>query len=159
MENAAWRQGFALLPRYALSFDLQIYWPQVDQALALAAAFPDATLVLNHLGMPIDRSCEGIERWAMAIVRLATAPNVVVKLSGFGLGHPHWTLDDTVPLLRRTIDVFSPYRAMVGTNLPVDNLFGDGLKILRAIKASVAAPSDAKREAVLVGTAEQIYRI
>ena len=159
MENAAWRRGFALLPRFGLSFDLQIYWPQMDQALTLAAAFPDALLVLNHFGMPIDRSREGVEQWKGAVTRLAVAPNVFVKLSGFGLGSPRWTLADTVPLLKTAIDVFGARRVMVGTNLPVESLFADGPKILRAIKGAVAGLSDGERHAVLMGTAERVYRI
>ena len=159
MENAAWRRGFALLPRFGLSFDLQIYWPQMDGALALARAFPDATLVLNHFGMPIDRSPGSVEGWSSAMTRLAKAPNVFVKLSGFGLGHPAWTLEDTGPLLRVTINAFGPSRTMVGTNLPVDSLFGDGPKILRAINASVAGLSEPEHHAVLVQTAERVYRI
>ena len=109
--------------------------------------------------MPIDRSEEGIRSWAAATNRLAAAPNIVVKLSGLGLGHPRWTLEDTVPLLERTIQVFGPDRTMVGTNLPVDSLFASGVKILSAIEAATSGLSQPERHAVLVGTAERVYRI
>ncbi len=56
MAAADWRRGFALLERHRLAFDLQIYWPQMDLALGLARHFPATTLVLDHVGMPIDRS-------------------------------------------------------------------------------------------------------
>jgi predicted TIM-barrel fold metal-dependent hydrolase len=36
MEQTAWRRGFSLLRRYDLSFDLQIYWPQMGMARAHA---------------------------------------------------------------------------------------------------------------------------
>lgn len=159
MDRSDWRRGFARLGRHGFSFDLQIYWPQMDMALALARAFPDTVLVLNHFGMPVDRGPEGIRAWAAATARLARAPNVAVKLSGFGLGHPGWTLADTGPLLERTIATFGPERVMVGTNLPVDGLFADGPTILRAIAAVVAPLSEGERRAVLRGTAERIYRI
>lgn len=159
MEQAAWRRGFALLRRFGLSFDLQIYWPQMDMALALARAYPDTVLVLNHFGMPVDRSAAGIAAWADAMARLAGAPNVAVKLSGFGLGHPRWTTADTGPLLERTVAAFGPHRVMVGTNLPVDRLFATGRTILGAIAAAVAGLSEAEKKAVLSGTAERIYRI
>ena len=159
MAQAEWRRGFALLRRFDLSFDLQVYWPQMGGALALATAFPDTMLVLNHFGMPIDRSPEGLAAWGAALARLAQAPNVAVKLSGFGLGHPGWSLDDTVPLLRRTLDLFGPGRTMVGSNLPVDRLFASGPKILDAIAATVADLSNDERHAVLIGTAERVYRI
>jgi len=159
MEQAEWRRGFALLRKHDLSFDLQIYWPQMEMALGLARAFPDTVLLLNHFGMPIDRSAEGIRQWANAMTRLAQAPNVAVKLSGFGLGHPGWTPADTGPLLERTIAIFGPDRVMVGTNLPVDRLFADGSTILRAAAAAVSSLSDRERHAVLGGNAERLYRI
>ncbi len=159
MQSTAWRNGFALLESRGLSFDLQIYWPQMDQALALASAFPGTTIILDHFGMPIDRTREGVCAWASALRRLAQAPNVAVKLSGLGLGHPAWTALDTVPLLTRTIELFGPERVMVGTNLPVDRLFADGSAIVQALGAAVAPLAEAEAHAVFCGTAERLYRI
>ena len=159
MDRTAWRNGVSLLQGYDLSFDLQIYWQQMEQALALARAFPNTTLILDHFGMPIDRTAEGVHAWAAALSRLAQAPNVAVKLSGLGLGHPDWTIFDTVPLLARTIDIFGPERVMVGTNLPVDRLFAQGSMILQAISQAVSPLSECEAYAVLTGTAERSYRI
>lgn len=159
MHDSRWRSGFSLLRRYSLSFDLQIYWQQMDMALELAKDHPDTILILEHFGMPVDRSAQGIADWAAAMRRLAAAPNVFAKLSGFGLGHPRWTLEDTVPLLKRTIDIFGPDRVMVGTNLPVDSLFADGRKIMEAIFAAVAGLSEPAAAKVRAGTAERVYRV
>ena len=91
--------------------------------------------------------------------RLARERNVSVKLSGFGLGHPRWTLEDTVPLLRQVIGIFGADRVMVGSNLPVDRLFASGRRIVEAIREAVLGldPDDANR--VLERTAERVYRI
>lgn len=159
MTSAAWRRGFAALARRGLSFDLQIFWTQMHDALALARDFPDASLVLGHFGMPVDRSAEGIAAWRAAMGRLAHARNVTVKLSGFGLGHPSWSLADTVPLLASTIEMFGPERVMVGTNLPVDLLFASAIQITDAIAAVVAPLSESEQASVLRGTAERVYRI
>ena len=91
--------------------------------------------------------------------RLAAAPNVAVKLSGFGLGHPGWTVGDTVPLLRRTVDLFGPERTMCGTNLPVDRLFAPPAQTFDAIDATNRGLSHAERRMVLQGTAARIYRL
>ena len=56
MREPAWRRGFKLLRRYGLSFDLQIYPPQMPEAAELARENPDTALVLNHTGMFVDRS-------------------------------------------------------------------------------------------------------
>ncbi|TIT75627.1 MAG: hypothetical protein E5W45_08695, partial [Mesorhizobium sp.] len=123
MESAQWRRGFARLAPLGLSFDLQLYWPQMDKALALANAFPDTMIVLEHFGMVADRSAEGLAAWRAAIGRLAQAPNVSVKLCGFGLGAPNWTPETMLPLLHHTLHAFGPQRTMVGTNMPVELLF------------------------------------
>jgi predicted TIM-barrel fold metal-dependent hydrolase len=159
MDDAAWRSGFALLQPRGLSFDLQIYWPQMAMAARLAADFPDTTIILDHMGMPIDRSADGVRSWQSALHTLAQAPNVYVKLSGFGLGAPHWTVTDLLPLLDRVLQTFGPARCMVGTNLPVDRLFATGLTIRGAIAAAVAPLTENEREAVLVDTAKSVYRI
>ncbi len=57
----------------------------MDMALALARAFPNTTIVLDHFGMIADRSSEGVEDWRAAIKRLALAAKIYAKLSGFGL--------------------------------------------------------------------------
>ncbi|RJG46147.1 amidohydrolase family protein [Mesorhizobium sp. DCY119] len=159
MENSQWRAGFARLAPLGLSFDLQIYWPQMDMALALARDFPETAIVLEHFGMVADRSTEGLAGWRAAVKRLAQAPNVSVKLCGFGLGDPAWIVDGILPLLHYVIDAFSPARTMVGTNIPVDLLFGSSEKILAAIRAAVADLSEQERTAVLRTNAERIYRI
>ncbi len=159
MKSPEWLRGFKLLHRYNLSFDLQIYWPQMDMALGLARSHPETMIILEHFGMPIDRSPSGIADWASAMTRLASAPNVTVKLSGFGLGHPRWDLQDTLPLLRRTIDIYGPERVMMGTNLPVDSLFAKPKTIFKAILATVAGYSETERTAILSANAERIYRL
>lgn len=45
-----WKQGFGLLNKYGLSFDLQIYQHQMNDAAQLAREHPDTTIILNHCG-------------------------------------------------------------------------------------------------------------
>ena len=159
MENRQWRAGFSSLAPLGLSFDLQLYWPQMDMALALAKAFPDTTIVLEHFGMVADRSKEGLAAWRSAMGRLAKAPNIAVKLCGFGLGDPGWTVESALPLLHHTIEAFGTKRTMVGTNIPVDLLFARPNQIVATIHAAVTDLSDGERTAVLRSNAERIYRI
>lgn len=159
MSEIDWRNGFRLLRAFGLSFDLQIYWPQINDALRLAADFPDTQIVLNHFGMPIDRSPEGIVYWRAAMTRLAAAPNVCVKLSGLGLGHPQWTIEDTAPLLRATIDIFGVGRCMLGTNLPVDRLFGAPIRVFEAFAEATRGMSETDRGAVYRLNAMRTYRL
>lgn len=159
MDDSSWRRGFGLLSRYGLSFDLQIYWPQMSAAWRLAKSYPDTLMILNHFGMPIDRSPEGVSSWAAALAQLAQAPNVMIKISGLGLGHPNWTVQDTAPLLQRAIDIFGVDRAMFGTNLPVDRLFSKAEQIFSAYDAALKNFTSEEREALLQLNAESAYRI
>ena len=45
-----WKKGFSLLNTYGLSFDLQIYQHQMNDAAQLAREHPNTTIVLNHCG-------------------------------------------------------------------------------------------------------------
>lgn len=159
MDDDMWRRGFACLGKFALSFDLQIYWTQWKQAYRLAMDFPGTILLLNHFGMPIDRSPEAIAGWDAALCRLAELPNMMIKLSGVGLGHPKWAIDDTAPLLRRAIGIFGVERSMFGTNLPVDSLFAKPARIIECYANVLQGFDAAERLALTTTNAERAYRI
>lgn len=159
MGDDKWRRGFECLGKFALSFDLQIYWTQWEQAYRLARDFPGTLILLNHFGMPVDRSPDAIAGWDVALAHLAELPNMMIKLSGVGLGHPTWTIDDTAPLLRRAIDIFGSERAMFGTNLPVDSLFAKPARIIECYSNVLQGFDAAERVALTTTNAERAYRI
>jgi predicted TIM-barrel fold metal-dependent hydrolase len=159
MEQPDWRRGFQALAERNISFDLQLYWPQMEMALELAQDFPQTQIVLNHFGMPIDRSPSALRHWSTAMERLSHAENVSVKLSGFGLGCPHWSKADTISVLQSVIRIFGPERVMFGTNLPVDLLFSKPGRLLDTFEASILFLSDEQRNLVRHGNAERIYRL
>src|SRR4029453_9241102 len=84
------RRGFTCLPRYGLSFDAWLYHPQLPELVGLARAFPDVTIVLDHIGGPLGvgpyrrKRDEVFLVWSKGIADLSTCPNVAVKLGGFG---------------------------------------------------------------------------
>lgn len=49
-----WRRGFRELAKRGLSFDPQLYYPQMSEFLELARDFPDVQIILNHTGMQVD---------------------------------------------------------------------------------------------------------
>ena len=159
MEDAGWRRGYALLRRLGLSFDLQVYPEQLDMAFGLVRAFPDTLVILNHFGKLYDESDAGIVEWTTGLRRLAQAPNVSVKLSGFGIGRYDWNVDDVWPLMARVIDIFGVDRCMCGSNLPFDRLYRPPSYIVTMLKriAVEAGPSDAPK--LLRTNAEKAYRI
>lgn len=159
MSEPQWRKGYALLQRYGLSFDLQLYHTQMDEALELARAFPETPMVLNHTGMPVDRSPEDIAAWQQAMKRLASAPNVFCKISGLGMGDWHWTMDSIRPFVLHAIDAFGAQRCMFASNFPVDKLFSSYDDVFNAFKEITGAFSASERRALFHDNAERIYRL
>ena len=60
MQDERWLRGFALLEKYGLSWDLRVPFWHLREAAAVARAFPNTAIVLNHTGFPWDRSEEGL---------------------------------------------------------------------------------------------------
>lgn len=58
-----WQRGCALLERYGISFDLQIYPHQLADSVALAKRFPGVPLIVEHCALPFDRSAAGMAQW------------------------------------------------------------------------------------------------
>jgi len=52
MAAPTFRAGFAQMHGYGLSYDAWLYHTQIDELTALAQAFPDTQIVLNHVGGP-----------------------------------------------------------------------------------------------------------
>ncbi|MEO1016549.1 MAG: amidohydrolase family protein, partial [Pseudomonadota bacterium] len=71
MGDPAWRRGFALLENYGLAFDLQTPWWHLSEAADLAEDFPTTQIVLNHAGLPADRSEDGLKGWRQAMTELS----------------------------------------------------------------------------------------
>ena len=85
------------------------------------------------MGMPIDESPNGKAAWEAAMRRLAQARNVVVKLSGFGIGRFNWTIAQVAPLVLRVVSIFGVDRCLCGSNLPFDRLFGPPARIVEML--------------------------
>lgn len=159
LSSEVWRRNLGLLRRHGWSFDAQVYWHQMPALAELAAQHPDTTFVLDHAGMPAERDVAGLEGWARGMQRLASCPNVVVKLSGYGMTDTVWTPERLRPYVLRPIEWFGPDRAMFGSNFPVDRLMADYDRLWDAYRMLIADLAPDEQRALLRGTAERVYRI
>jgi predicted TIM-barrel fold metal-dependent hydrolase len=160
MREPQWREHFALLRRYGLSFDLQLYPSQMEEAAALARAHADTLLVVNHAGMFVDRhGVAGYRAWREGMRLLAACPNIAVKISGLAMFDHHWTVESLRPYVLETIDTFGVERAMFASNFPVDRLFGSYTGLWRAYASIVDDASEAEKDALFRRNAERYYRI
>jgi predicted TIM-barrel fold metal-dependent hydrolase len=156
---ADWRKGYALLRRHGLRFDLQTPWWHLAEVARLAADFPDTPIILNHAGLPSDRSAEGIAGWRRAMGTLATCPNVSVKISGLGQPGQAWTAAANGDIVRTVIDLFAVERCMFASNFPVDSLCAGFGTIYRGFLEIVRDFSAAQQRMLFRDNAMRIYAI
>jgi predicted TIM-barrel fold metal-dependent hydrolase len=157
MGDARWRAGYALLARLGLRFDLQAPWTELGDAAALCRAFPDTQLVLNHAGLPADRSADGIAGWKRALRLLAGCPNAAIKISGIGVPGMRWTPEANREVVLSAIEIFGGARAMFASNFPVDRLCASFDEIYSGFRAIVADFSALEQRALFHDNAIRIY--
>ncbi|MCZ8040983.1 MAG: amidohydrolase family protein [Beijerinckiaceae bacterium] len=158
MDDPRWREGYGLLARHGLSYDLQTPWWHLDAAADLARDFPATQIIVNHTGLPADRSPEALAAWRRALERAAAQPNIALKISGIGLPGRPWTVEANGPVIRDAIAIFGPDRAMFASNFPVDGLVGDFDTIFSGFLAATAAMSDGERDRLFHDNARRFYR-
>lgn len=158
MSDEHWRRSYAALEGLGLHFDLQTPWWNLVEAELLARDFPGTWLILNHAGLPSDRSEQGLKAWHRAMARLARWPNVAVKISGLGQPGKAWRAEDNAWIVRQVIELFGSQRAMFASNFPVDSLCGSFDSIFSGFKQLVADLPRADQQRLFHSNAQQLYR-
>ncbi|OBW90838.1 amidohydrolase family protein [Gallibacterium salpingitidis] len=159
MSDDKWRQGYVLLSKFNLNFDLQTPWWNLHEAKQLAQDFPETLIILNHTGLPSDRSQEGLNAWHKSMEQLSDVPNVVVKISGIGLPNKKWSIDDNKWIIQETVEIFGVERCMFASNFPVDSLCGSLDTIFTGFKEAVKHYSYEDQKKLFFSNAKKFYRI
>lgn len=159
MSDDRWRRGYALLSRHGLNFDLQTPWWNLAEAVDLARSFPETTIVLNHAGLPSDRSEAGLTGWHAAMAKLAECANVRVKISGIGLAGLPWRVSDNRRIVEEIIAIFGADRAMFASNFPVDSLCASFDTIYTGFKMIAARYSPAEQAKLFAETTCETYSL
>lgn len=159
LTDQTWCDNFALLERFNLTFDLQIFPSQCELALALVDRYQNIQFVLCHAGLPTDDSAEAVLAWRKCIAALAKRPNVVCKVSGLGMFYPGWPIDAIRPIVEQVVEHFGAERIMVGSNYPVDKLTTEFRVLWSNLLKTLETLSDNEREKIFAATAEKVYGI
>jgi predicted TIM-barrel fold metal-dependent hydrolase len=78
LADPTYRKGFSHLHRNGLSFEAWLYYNQLHDLVDLARAFPETTIILNHLGGPLGvgawegRIEEVFQAWKPAIAEVSS---------------------------------------------------------------------------------------
>ena len=159
MDDPAWRRGYALLAGHGLSFDLQTPYWHLDAAAELAADFPETQIIVNHTGLPADRSAEGLAAWRGALETIAMQDNVALKISGLGQPGRPWTVAGNGPVVRDAIAIFGVSRCMFASNFPVDSLVADYQTIFSGFREITAEFPPGDIDQLFHHNALRLYRI
>ncbi len=159
MQDQNWLDGFALLEKHGLSWDLRVPAWHLREAAEVAAQFPGVAIALNHAGLPWDRSRDGMRAWRAAMEALARQPNAHVKLSEFGLKNTPWDHAGNQLVVRETLAIFGAERCMFASNFPVSGLHAGYDQVVDCVAGALAGHSREVQEAVLCHNALRFYRI
>jgi L-fuconolactonase len=152
-------EGVRLLADHGLSFDLCVRHHQLRAVSALVAACPEVTFVLDHLGKP-PVGAGRFDRWRDDLESLAAHGHVRCKLSGLATEAPvDWRPADLRPYVEAALDLFGPYRCMVGSDWPVCTVATTAEAWFDVLLETLAPLAPPERDAVLYGTACSTYRI
>ena len=172
------REGFAQLARYKLSFDAWLLEPQLPELIELAQAFPGTPVILDHVGTPLGIASyqgkreERFPVWRDNIRKLAALPNVQVKLGGLAMAFCRFPsflqspaassmqlADEWRPYIETCIEAFGTDRCMFESNFPVDLGSCSYPVLWNAFKVLAKQYSAAEKTALFSGTAQRVYRL
>lgn len=176
--NAKFREGFACLIEYGLTFEAWLYHPQLGELVDLANAYPDTTIILDHFGGPLGigpyagKRTEIFAEWRNNISNLAKCPNIVAKLGGLAMpiNGFRWhkqpkppnsaeLTEATSAYYLHTIELFGPKRCMFESNFPVDRQSCSYTVLWNSFKRIASSFSDTEKDSMFHDTATRVYRL
>ena len=176
LANSKFREGFAHLAPMGLAFDAWLYQVQIGDLIALADAFPDTTIILDHcggilgVGMHAGKREEEFPLWRRDISELAKRPNTFVKIGGLAMHNAGFRFRERSlpplspelaqlwkPYVETCIEAFGVRRAMFESNFPVDKRSVRYDSVWNAFKRITAAASADEKAALYFDTAAQCY--
>jgi predicted TIM-barrel fold metal-dependent hydrolase len=172
------REGFAALVALDLTFDAWMFQTQLSDVVDLARAFPQARIVLNHVGGPVaigpyaGKRDEAFAAWRAKIQEVASLPNTYVKLGGLGMkmiGFDFFEKPEPPssqdlekawrPYIETCIAAFGPQRSMFESNFPVDKGTCSYQVLWNAFKRIAAGHSADEKTALFSAAAKKAYRL
>lgn len=156
---ADFRRGFSLQEKYNLVSSIAVPWQEMGKLRDLANAFPNITIVVDHTGLPEERTDEYFANWKSGMETAATCDNIRWKISGLGMSDQTWTVDSIRRWVLASIETFGVDRCIFGTNWPVDWLWSTYDNQISAYTEIIAEFSREEQTALFSRNAEELYRI
>ncbi|ETD72462.1 hypothetical protein V757_04365 [Pelistega indica] len=133
--------GLNALEELGLIWDLRVPSWHLKDAAKILQDFPNLKVVVNHCGLPWDRSIDGINDWKKGLELLATRGKTWIKLSELGCPGQSYDIDSNQQLLNHTLNIFGGKRALYASNAPVSGVqvsYGCWLEMIHAAINTIA---------------------
>jgi predicted TIM-barrel fold metal-dependent hydrolase len=157
--DPAWQRGFSRLEQHGLVGCLHAKPETYVDVKALAAAFPDIRICLDHAGFPRRRDRDYFDFWRQELERLAQAPNVIVKISALDICDPRWTIESWRPWVLTCIEAFGPERTVFASNWPFGRLSASYPDVIDAFAGIIRDFTPDEQRAMFSGNAERWFRV
>lgn len=157
--SSAFHQGFALLDKYDLRVSIGAEWQDMGKLRNLAEKFPNTLIVVDHAGLPQERSSEYFDQWKKGMATVAQADNVKCKISGLGMGDQNWTVNSIRPYVLYCIEIFGVNRCFFGSNWPIDWLWSSYEDLINAYTEITKDFTQRENICLFSQNAEGIYDI
>lgn len=158
LQDAAFAEGLAALRNHNLSWDLRVPFWHLTEAAEVLADFPDLPVVVNHLGLPLDRSPEALEIWRRGLAALAALPSTTLKVSELGLHGGVWHEDSNRRVIAEAVAIYGFERCMFAGNLPVSSLSVSLDALIKTVLAALPEATQSDIDRLFAGTARRFYR-
>jgi hypothetical protein len=159
LADKVWQERLALLRRYHLCCEIEIFAPQLPDFRAVASSNPDIQFILP-MGWPIDLTEAGHRDWKRDLEALSSCENVAVKIFGWNaslalIGRS----TKSAPGILDTIEFFRPERCMFASYMPIAKVACSFQDLYRAYHDVVSEFSASERRKLFHDTANMVYGI
>ncbi len=161
-----------------MPLDVWAYHTQLPHVIALAAAVPELTVVVDHVGGPLGigpfagKQAEVFPEWKRRMQELAALPNVVVKVGGLTMyvsgfdfhRRPRPPGSEELaktwrPYVETCIEAFGASRCMFESNFPVDKGSYSYGVFWNACKLMAKGAGAKEKSDLFAGTANRFYKL
>ena len=184
VEGSALATGIKCLGSHRLLLEVVAHHKDLVPIARLAQRHEDVIFVVNHMAPPKDSGAnarpeaELVTAWRHGIDEIALRPNIRMKLGGaanpiMSTSMPAFNsfrqrdkppssselADAYRPYVSYCIERLGPYRCMFESNFPVDKSYCSYVVVWNAFKRLAGIYGREEKEALLRGTAAEVYRL
>ncbi|MGY0398546.1 MAG: amidohydrolase family protein [Ostreibacterium sp.] len=155
----SWQQALMAMSAQALLWELRVPAWHLSEAATYLRAFAHLRVVVNHCGLPWDRTDAGLQQWREGLQALADNPNVAIKLSELGCSGRLQDKVENHRLLASILSIFGPFRCLFASNMPVSGLQVSYSSWLEQVERAISHICPYNKDDVLWRNALRWYRL